>query len=98
MCTALIVDCWGIVCQCTDLHCASMGLQQATLCCICHEHIHVEQSFHGMTFHVNWQAYCHKEAGIGDYSNGEMVEPSLIYSTVKLFVNSKIQQGGSNIL
>ncbi|XP_059444745.1 phosphopantothenoylcysteine decarboxylase-like [Corylus avellana] len=37
-----------------------------------------------------------KRLACGDYGNGAMAEPSLIYSTVRLFLESKIQQAGSN--
>ncbi|KAK4568881.1 hypothetical protein RGQ29_004342 [Quercus rubra] len=37
-----------------------------------------------------------KRLACGDYGNGAMAEPSLIYSTVRLFVESKIQQGSSS--
>ncbi|KAF5460312.1 probable phosphopantothenoylcysteine decarboxylase [Juglans microcarpa x Juglans regia] len=38
-----------------------------------------------------------KRLACGDYGNGAMAEPSLIYSTVRLFLESRVQQGGSNI-
>ena len=38
-----------------------------------------------------------KRLACGDYANGAKAEPSVIYSTVRLFLESKIQQGGSNI-
>ncbi|KAM3686723.1 hypothetical protein ACJW31_10G024000 [Castanea mollissima] len=38
-----------------------------------------------------------KRLACRDYGNGAMAEPSVIYSTVRLFLESKIQQGGSNI-
>ena len=38
-----------------------------------------------------------KRLACGDYDNGAIAEPSVIYSTVRLFLESKIQQGGSNI-
>ncbi|XP_059441814.1 phosphopantothenoylcysteine decarboxylase-like [Corylus avellana] len=37
-----------------------------------------------------------KRLACGDYGNGAMAEPSLIYSTVRLFLESKIQQDGGN--
>lgn len=36
-----------------------------------------------------------KRLACGDYGNGAMAEPSLIYSTVRLFFESRVQQGGS---
>lgn len=38
-----------------------------------------------------------KRLACGDYGNGAMAEPSLIYSTVRLYLESRVQQGGSNI-
>ncbi|XP_060207081.1 probable phosphopantothenoylcysteine decarboxylase [Lycium barbarum] len=38
-----------------------------------------------------------KRLACGDYGNGAMAEPSLIYSTVRLFYESRSQSGGSNM-
>ncbi|RXH77761.1 hypothetical protein DVH24_039732 [Malus domestica] len=38
-----------------------------------------------------------KRLACGDYGNGAMAEPSLIYSTVRLFFESRVQQGGNNV-
>ncbi|PON85274.1 Flavoprotein [Trema orientale] len=38
-----------------------------------------------------------KRLACGDYGNGAMAEPSLIYSTVRLFVETRNQPGGSNV-
>ncbi|XP_047958410.1 probable phosphopantothenoylcysteine decarboxylase isoform X2 [Salvia hispanica] len=38
-----------------------------------------------------------KRLACGDYGNGAMAEPSLIYSNVRLFYESREQSGGSNV-
>ncbi|XP_060173104.1 probable phosphopantothenoylcysteine decarboxylase [Lycium barbarum] len=38
-----------------------------------------------------------KRLACGDYGNGAMAEPSLIYSTVRLFLNSRSESGSSTI-
>ncbi|CAN4077744.1 unnamed protein product [Withania somnifera] len=38
-----------------------------------------------------------KRLACGDYGNGAMAEPSLIFSTVRLFYESRSQSGGSNM-
>ncbi|KAL3362278.1 hypothetical protein AABB24_014918 [Solanum stoloniferum] len=38
-----------------------------------------------------------KRLACGDYGNGAMAEPSLIYSTVRLFYESRSQSGGINL-
>ncbi|KAM5571793.1 phosphopantothenoylcysteine decarboxylase [Rosa sericea] len=38
-----------------------------------------------------------KRLACGDYGNGAMAEPSVIYSTVRLFYESRVQQGGSSV-
>ncbi|KAJ8555755.1 hypothetical protein K7X08_013251 [Anisodus acutangulus] len=38
-----------------------------------------------------------KRLTCGDYGNGAMAEPSLIFSTVRLFYESRSQSGGSNM-
>ncbi|CAI8589981.1 unnamed protein product [Vicia faba] len=38
-----------------------------------------------------------KRLACGDYGNGAMAEPSTIYSSVKLFYESKAQQGNSRV-
>lgn len=38
-----------------------------------------------------------KRLACGDYGNGAMAEPSLIYSTVRLFYESRSQSGGFNL-
>ncbi|XP_057970436.1 probable phosphopantothenoylcysteine decarboxylase [Malania oleifera] len=38
-----------------------------------------------------------KRLACGDYGNGAMAEPSLIYSTVRLFLESRAQPSGSNV-
>lgn len=37
-----------------------------------------------------------KRLACGDYGNGAMAEPSHIYSTVRLFYESRVQAGSSN--
>ncbi|KAJ8771250.1 hypothetical protein K2173_026427 [Erythroxylum novogranatense] len=38
-----------------------------------------------------------KRLACGDYGNGAMAEPSLIYSTVRLFLESRTQQGDASV-
>ncbi|KAL6174984.1 hypothetical protein ACLB2K_051628 [Fragaria x ananassa] len=38
-----------------------------------------------------------KRLACGDYGNGAMAEPSVIYSTVRLFYETRAQQGGNNV-
>ncbi|KAK6924722.1 Flavoprotein [Dillenia turbinata] len=38
-----------------------------------------------------------KRLACGDYGNGAMAEPSLIFSTVRLFLESRMQQSGSTV-
>ena len=37
-----------------------------------------------------------KRLACGDFGNGAMAEPSLIFSTVRLFLESKAQSGGGS--
>lgn len=59
--TCPLADCWRIMWQLANLHCASMGLHETTLCCPGHEHLHVEQSIHRTTSYANWR--------VGDYTH-----------------------------
>lgn len=66
----VVVDCWRVVWQSTDMHCASLGLQQAVFCCTSHEHSYVEQSFHRAASDRHWWAWhfshstCYKEVSL----------------------------------
>lgn len=68
--TCPLADCWRIMRQLANMHCASMGLHETTLCCPSHEHLHVEQSIHRTTSYANWR--------VGDYTHPTCAEEACL--------------------